>query len=149
MELWGIYLTGDSRRDILQAGVKGRGQSMSQGSKGVEQMGGGENSKGKMSEPGRTSCSESLTVAGSRERAKDGQMELSLTLHCLHHVAVAFQSRCVLLLEKCQGLGPGIQGHHWLALPSFSSRLSVQGSALQNKRSQWKQCILVCLLSQW
>lgn len=30
MELWGIYLTGDSHRDILQAGVKGRGQSWSQ-----------------------------------------------------------------------------------------------------------------------
>lgn len=72
MELWGIYLTGDSRRDILQAGVKGRGQSMSQGSKGVEQMGGGENSKGKMSESGRTSRSESLTVPGNKERAKDG-----------------------------------------------------------------------------
>lgn len=30
MELCGIYLTGDSHRDILQAGVKGRGQSLSQ-----------------------------------------------------------------------------------------------------------------------
>lgn len=36
MELWGIYLTGDSHRDILQAGVKGRGQSLSQ----VEEVGG-------------------------------------------------------------------------------------------------------------
>lgn len=115
MELWGIYLTGDRHRDILQAGVKGRGQSLSQVEevRGLSRWAEERTLKERCLSPGGPALR--VTVAGSKERVKDGQMELCLTLHCLHHVAVAFQPQCALLLEKCQGLGPRIQPYYRLA----------------------------------